>query len=131
MENWERDILKNLHDYHEQLDWSELPENIAKFFPRLPEIYLEERGLYLSVVSDEHELILGFGEFGGVGEMFDGLLYWQTYTHKNEPTNWELGGNVANGSPRYVWQNVYEQLSREIENIGGQQMKDEQESERN
>lgn len=114
METWERDTLKNLHEYHEQLDWAELPKNLSKFFEQIPEIYLDERGLTLSAVYEEHELVLGFGEYGGAGEMWEGQLYWQTYTHKEEPTNWELGGYVPNGSPRYVWLNVYEQLSQQI-----------------
>jgi hypothetical protein len=118
MENWERDTLKNLYDFHRQIDWIELPENIGEFFERLPEIHLDERGLTLSVYSGEHELVLGFGEYGGVGEMFDGLLYWQTYTHKDEPTNWEMGGDVPNGSPKFVWHKVYEELSRKIESMG-------------
>jgi hypothetical protein len=58
---------------------------------------------------------LGFGEYGGYGEMWDGQLCWQTYTHKDEPINWEFENYLPNGSPKYVWHKVYEQLSRQIE----------------
>jgi len=118
METWERDTLKNLYDYFRQIDWIELPENLGEFWERLPEIYLDERGLTLSVVYDQHELVLGFGEYGGGGQMWDGQMYWQTYTHKNEPTNWEFGGYVANGSPMFVWWNTLDQLSEEIKKLG-------------
>lgn len=118
MLNWERDTLKNLYEEHKQIDWAEMPDNISEFFPKLPEIFIEERGHYLSVLSEDHELILGFGEYGGLGHYFEGVLYWQTYTHKEEPTNWEFGGEVPNGSPYFVWRKVYEELSRHIENMG-------------
>lgn len=115
MENWERDTLKHLYDFHAQIDWIELPENLGEFWEKLPEICLDERGLTLSVQHEDHELVLGFGEYGGGGEMWDGQLCWQTYTHKNEPRNWEMEGYVWNGSPRYVWHKVYEQLGKQIE----------------
>lgn len=115
MENWERNILKNLHDYHKELDWAELPENLSEFWARIPEITVDERGLILSVSYDEHELVLGFGEYGGYGDDWDGQLCWQTWTHKDEPTNWEFEGWLDNRSPKFVWHTVYKQLGKQIE----------------
>ena len=115
MANWERDVLKNLHDTYKELDWAELPLNLSEFWARIPEIHIDKRGFYISIFYDEHELVLGFGEYGGYGDEFDGQLYWQTYTHKNEATNWEFGNYVYNGSPKFVWKTVFKQLSKQIE----------------
>jgi hypothetical protein len=119
MENWERDTLKNLYEFHKQIDWIELPENIAEFFTKIPSVEIDERGLTIMVSGDNREIILGFGEYGGVGEMFDGKLYWQIYDNNADETRfYEFGEEIANGSPKFVWHTIYNELSKHIA-VGG------------
>jgi len=119
MENYERDTLKNLYEYHKQIDWIELPENISEFFTQIPSVEIDERGLTIIVSGDNREISLGFGEYGGMGEMWDGLLYWQIYDHNdNESRFFEFGEEVANGSPKFVWHTIYQNLSDHIANGG-------------
>jgi hypothetical protein len=119
MKNWERDTLKNLYDFHKQIDWIEFDENIAEFFTKIPSVEIDERGLTIMVSGDNREIILGFGEYGGVGEMFDGKLFWQIYDNNpDESRFYEFGEEVANGSPFYVWHTIYSALSAHIEKGG-------------
>ena len=120
MKIWERDTLKNLYEFHKQIDWVEYDENIAEFFPNLPSVAIDERGLTLMVCGNNREIIVGFGEYGGVGEMWNGQLYWQIYDNNLEEENrfYEFGEEVANGSPRFVWHTIYSALSIHIANGG-------------
>ena len=118
MENYEKTTLENLFDYYQGLDWIELPENIREFWQDKPQITIVEHGATLNLWNDERELIIGFGSYGGVGEIWDGLLLFQFTDHNETAKFYELDGEVSNGSPFYVWDKVFAKLTDHIGNGG-------------
>lgn len=110
---YEKDTLENLANCFRGLDLEEEGDNLKRFFGCVPEISINEHGAILELYANNKELLIGFGEYGGMGEIWNGQLCWETIDHDRADTSLDFIGNyVCNGSPLYVWQNITENLGK-------------------
>lgn len=115
LQNYERDTLQNLLDCFLGLDWEEESDSLERFFGCVPEIGINLHGATLDLWANNKEMIIGFGEYGGAGEIWNGDICWQTTDHDREDASLDFFDNyVRNGSPLYVWREILQQLDQKL-----------------
>ena len=115
MENWEKQVLLNVSaEYKSMVQEGEITlETFGGFFSAVPQVYFDSRYAYLNFyIADsqfqiQEEIILGFGDIGGIGAEFDGTLYWGAYFEGQS----FYQGETRNGSPRYILEKCFAELA--------------------
>jgi hypothetical protein len=116
MNDYRREILGNLKADIEGVYWVELGDMTREFlgyYETLKGYTTIEDGYIITELPNDYELVIGFGDTEA--EFWNGVLYWQIY---NDTKLGHYSGEITNGSPRFIFWTLFEQLEEALSKKG-------------